>query len=244
MAEQLTLNAAVGEWVAKQPATSRVFERHHIDYCCGGGRTVHEACASGDVDAQMLLAELQAARQATDEADPDDGFTSKSLAAMCDAIEQTHHAYLRDELPRLAKLVAKVVDVHGKQHAWLPRLAESFQRLCEELTPHMSKEEQFLFPAIRVMDHGRSAPSFPFGSIDNPIRMMEHEHAQAGEALHDIRAVTSDFTPPHGACNTFRALLDGLRELESDLHRHIHKENNVLFPRASRRAQQLMTGRA
>ena len=235
------LKDPVGAWVAEYPATSRVFEQHRIDYCCGGSRPLEEACRSQQADAQVVLAELrQVVSQANGHDDPDDAFSSLSLADMCDSIESTHHEYLTHELPRLGQLVDKVASVHGEQHEWLHRLSESFQRLRNELVPHMLKEEQMLFPAIRTIEQSGAVPSFPFGSVDNPIRMMEHEHDVAGQALRGIREDSSDFTLPEGGCNTFRAMLDGLRELEVDLHRHIHKENNVLFPRASRMAHELV----
>jgi regulator of cell morphogenesis and NO signaling len=233
MTGTLALTDSVGTWVTNYPATSRVFERHRIDYCCGGNRSLEEACWAEQVDVPSVLAELKdVISQPADDGDME--FPSKSLAEMCDSIEATHHDYLRRELPRLTQLVEKVVSVHGDQHAWLSRLAESFRQLREELMPHMMKEEQILFPAIRTIEQTQSVPAFPFGSVENPIRMMEHEHDTAGRALQEIRTASSDFTLPEGGCNTFRAMLDGLHELEQDLHRHIHKENNVLFPRAAR----------
>jgi len=236
----LKLSDSVGAWVTEHPATSRVFEQHKIDYCCGGGRPLEEACSAKQVDVQSVLEELTdvISRGAAD-GTADDDFTSKSLAEMCDEIEATHHEYLKRELPRLTQLVDKVVRVHSEQHAWLVRLGASFHALQDELKPHMFKEEQVLFPAIRTIEESQTVPTFPFGSVDNPIRMMEHEHDVAGNALKDIRDASSDFTLPEGGCNTFRAMLDGLQELEGDLHRHIHKENNVLFPRASKLAAEL-----
>ncbi|MEZ6131252.1 MAG: iron-sulfur cluster repair di-iron protein [Planctomycetaceae bacterium] len=237
MTTTMTLTDKVGDWVATHPATSRVFEQHRIDYCCGGERSLEEACWSAEVDVQAVFVELNDVLS-RGQSDDDIDFTSLSLADMCDQIDSTHHQYLRSELPRLTQLVEKVVSVHGDQHAWLTQLAESFRQLREELVPHMMKEEQILFPAIRTIEQTRSVPAFQFGSVDNPIRMMEHEHDAAGQALKTIRETSSDFKLPEGGCNTFRAMLDGLHELESDLHRHIHKENNVLFPRASRMAEE------
>lgn len=238
MTTTLKLTDSVGEWVARFPATSRVFEQRGIDYCCGGNRSLAEACRAEKVDAESVLDELAAAvSQCPDDFDAD--FTSKSLTEMCDAIEATHHEYLRRELPRLAALVEKVVTVHGAQHEWLHRVSDSFQALQGELAPHMFKEEQILFPAIRLIEKSQSVPAFPFGSVGNPIRMMEHEHNAVGQALKSIRTATSDYTLPDGGCRTFLAMLDGLRELEADLHRHIHKENNVLFPRALQMASEL-----
>lgn len=238
MAVTLNEKDKVGTWVTNHPATSRIFEHHRIDYCCGGNRSLEEACRAEQVDLQSVLAELQevlAGREHETEID----FASLSLTEMCNSIESTHHDYLRRELPRLTELVDKVVRVHGDQHSWLSRLGESFHHLLNELMPHMMKEEQVLFPAIRVIEQSQSMPVFPFGSLDNPIHMMEHEHDEAGQALKEIRAASSDFALPDGGCNTFRAMLDALRELEYDLHRHIHKENSILFPKAMERAAEL-----
>jgi len=240
MTTTLELTDPVGQWVTEYPATSRVFEQHKIDYCCGGGRPLEEACQKRQVDTERIYKELcdVIARGASNDSHTDN-FTSKPLAEMCDLIETTHHDYLKRELPRMTQLVNKVVRVHGEHHPWLVQLGAAFQRLHDELVPHMFKEEQILFPAIRTIEQSQSVPAFPFGSVDNPIHMMEHEHDIAGQALHVIRQSSSDFTLPQGGCNTFRAMLDGLRELEADLHLHIHRENNILFPRASQLAAQL-----
>ena len=240
MTTALQLTDSVGAWVTEYPATSRVFEQHRIDYCCGGGRPLVEACAKGAVDVQTVLGELNdvISRTALEDA-ADENVSSMSLTELCDSIVATHHEYLKRELPRLTQLVDKVVRVHGGDHEWLAQLGTSFQQLRDELNPHMLKEEQVLFPAIRTIEQSQEVPAFPFGSVDNPIHMMEHEHDVAGQALKAIREASSDFTLPDGGCNTFRAMLDGLRELEGDLHRHIHKENNVLFPRASKLAAKL-----
>ena len=217
MKSPMTLTDTVGEWVTSHLSTSRVFERLNIDYCCGGGRPLEDACREASVDAQSILSDLSAV-VSQDAHETNDDFISRSLAEMCDAIEATHHEYLRRELPRLSQLVQKVVSVHGEQHPWLSRLAESYRQLRGELESHMMKEERILFPAIRTIEQTRRVPDFPFGSVDNPIRMMEHEHDVAGQALRDIRAASSNYTVPEGGCNTFRAMLDGLRELGLELH--------------------------
>ncbi|MBI1313040.1 iron-sulfur cluster repair di-iron protein [bacterium] len=236
--DALTLTDSVGEWVTRYPAIARIFEQHGIDYCCGGARPLDAACESRDADAQSVLAELQAAISQTG-TEFDDNFSTKTLTGMCDEIVDTHHEYLKRELSRLTQLVDKVRSVHGEAHPWLQELSAAFGRLRDELVPHMFKEEHILFPAIRTIEQSQSVPRFPFGSVDNPIHMMEHEHDAAGQALREMRDVSRNFTAPDDACNTFRVMLDGLRELELDLHQHIHKENNVLFPRASQLAAEL-----
>ena len=157
----LTLADSVGAWVTEHPATSRVFEHHRIDYCCGGGRTLDEACSRQQLDAPAVLGELHEliSRGTTDDS-TDQSFASKSLADMCDSIEAIHHAYLKRELPRLTQLVDKVVRVHGDQHAWLLRLGGAFRQLRDELNPHMYKEENILFPAIRTIEQSQAVPSF------------------------------------------------------------------------------------
>ena len=151
---------------------------------------------------------------------------------MCDHIEATHHALLRQELPRLKGLIDKVAAAHGDSHPELGELRQVFAALQAELEPHMFKEEQILFPAIRQLEQAAQQPNFPFGTVANPIRMMEHEHDTAGSALAKIRELTHHFQPPDDACNTYRVMLEALHALEQDMHQHIHKENNILFPRS------------
>ncbi|HRF00334.1 MAG TPA: iron-sulfur cluster repair di-iron protein [Pirellulaceae bacterium] len=232
----MTPDDRVGDWVARRPATSRVFEKYGIDYCCGGKQRLGEACDRIGIDLGAVMAEL--AEAGTKEASTDDepAALGLTLTQLCDSIVATHHDYLKRELPRLEGLVVKVVAAHGERHPSLVRLAELFRALVGELMPHLMKEEMILFPAIRAIDRGDEVGSFPFGTVDHPIRMMEHEHEEAGALLAELRSITHGYQLPPGGCNTYRALLDGLRELEADLHRHIHKENHLLFPLALERA--------
>ena len=223
----------VGQMVVERPQRSRVFDRLHIDYCCGGKRTLEEACTKRGLDLKTVIAELEAfdaeAEAQGDAVRP----ANLTMTELADDIERTHHAYLREELPRLGDLVKKVSAVHGQAHPWLSRLRSVYAELVAELEPHMLKEEQILFPLIRELDQATTTPSFHCGSVGNPIRMMEMEHQNAGAALDRIREMTTDYEIPEGACNSFRAMLSGLEHLEADLHLHIHKENEILFPKAS-----------
>jgi regulator of cell morphogenesis and NO signaling len=153
-------------------------------------------------------------------------------------IVATHHEFLKLEMPRLAQMAAKVRDAHGANHPEVITLQQVFLGLQDELSSHMMKEEMVLFPLIERMEAasraGAGLPPAHCGSVNNPIRMMEYEHDNAGRALEQMRHVTNDYTPPADACNTFRALYHGLKEVEADLHQHIHLENNILHPRASR----------
>jgi len=227
MATQLG-DITVGELVTGNPARSRVFEALGIDYCCGGKRPLQEVCDAKGLDITEVRARLEAV-----EADPDAVHVeAMGLGELADHIESTHHAYLREELPRLMKMTRRVAKVHGESDARLGELERVFAGFEDELYEHMMKEEQILFPAIRQMEVSNALPQLPFGSIANPIRAMEAEHDNAGSALEQLSALTDGYTPPDWACNTYRALLDGLHELEQDMHQHVHSENNVLFPRA------------
>jgi len=227
----LDVNTPVGQWVAQHPATSRIFEASGIDYCCGGNKPLAQACADRQIDPRELLSRLEQATTAADAAGTANWLRAP-LAALCDNIEQTHHAWLKTELPRLTAIVAKVVRVHGADHPELVEVERKLAEVREELEPHMFKEEQILFPAIRRLEQSPSVPQFPFGTLANPIRMMEFEHDSAGAALHRIRELTRSYRVPEGACNTYLAMLDGLHTLEEDMHVHVHKENSILFPRA------------
>ncbi len=227
----LDVQTTVGDLVAEQPGRARVFERHGIDFCCGGKTSLSEACAKKNIDVGQIVAELNDADQAG--ATHDDANWSKaSLSDLIDHIVKTHHAYLAEELPRLSPIIAKVVEVHSERHPELAQVQSTYEALREELESHMVKEEQILFPAIRMMERSGGATRLPFGSVNNPIRMMEFEHDSAGRALAQLRALTHDFTTPADGCNTYRAMVQSLERLEADLHLHIHKENNILFPRA------------
>lgn len=229
---QMLTNRTVAELVTERPARARVFEKHGIDYCCGGQRPLAEACAGRGVSLDQVVGELETVDtgQAADQQD----WNAARLAELSEHIVGTHHVYLRSELPRLAQMLDKVHSVHGERHAELGECQSVFQGLRAELEIHMMKEERILFPLIAALELGDAAAASHCGSVNNPIHQMEHEHDAAGAALERLRTLTNSYTPPADACNTYRAMLDGLAELESDLHLHIHKENNILFPRAAK----------
>lgn len=212
----------------------RVLEQHGLDYCCGGKRPFEEACLARGLAPEAVIREIEEAR-ITNEAGRE--WLTAPLDELVKHIISTHHEYLKLDLPVLGHRLDKVVSVHGaRDPEVLPRMAEVFAALRAELEMHMHKEEAILFPYIeqygRAEVQNRRVPPVPFGSIANPIRMMEREHASAGDALGEIRALSNNFEPPSYACSTVRALYQGLQALEADLHVHIHLENNILFPRA------------
>lgn len=241
-ATQSMLNLTVGELVAQLPARARVFEQVGIDYCCGGRTVLAQACAARSLDPAQVEARLQAVGADHGSARYAD-VAPMTLTQVCDHIQATHHAYLRTEIPRLHGLLEKVVKAHGGRHPEVLEIQRVLWRFEQELASHMMKEESVLFPMIRRLDGALVLPHFHCGSIAAPIRVMETEHNDAGQALARLRQLSDDFTPPADACNTFRALYDGLREIEEDMHQHVHKENNVLFPRAVEHEAGLAAGR-
>ncbi len=224
------LDHTVGSIVRDHPALSRLFEQAKVDYCCGGQKTLDEACRQRGIDPQRFLAQLE--DYAASETASEINIAELSLTELADHIERIHHAYLHEELPRLEKMVTKVAAVHGEKEPRLTQIRDVFLALSTELTIHLMKEEQVLFPIIRQLEANDTLPSFHCGTVANPISRMEFEHDEAGAALAQLRQLTDDFTPPEWACNTYRALFDALLTFEQDMHQHIHKENNVLFPQA------------
>ena len=221
------LSRTVGELVAERPGRSRVLESFRIDYCCGGRKPLELACREAGADYDRVVEALERADSARDgRGEHDRVWAEAESRELVEHILSVHHTFLRRELPRLEGLIDKVVNAHGGKHVELPEVQATFRELHEELDSHMAKEENILFPAIVDRTAGLWC-----GSFDGPIGVMEHEHALAGRALEALKQLTRDYAPPADACNTYRAMLDGLAELERDLHQHIHEENNVLFPR-------------
>ena len=224
----------LAELAAASAAAVRILERHGLDYCCGGARPLKDAAREKGLDAAAILAEIEQA-QAGAPADRD--WRAAPLDELADHIVKTHHEYLKLNLPALSSRLAKVLEVHGaKDPARLRAMSETFGALRAELEEHLHKEEIILFPFIercaRAASQGLPLPPAPFGTIANPIRVMEREHETAGAALARLRELTAGYTLPEWACDTARALWRGLEDLEQDLHMHIHLENNILFPRA------------
>ena len=224
----LNERSSVGDWVADRPSRARVLESLGIDYCCGGQQRLNEACASRGLEVAAVLRQMSEVEPVPEDRD----WRAAGLAELCGHIVDTHHAYLRGELPRIHALITKVVAAHGSRHGELAPLRAVFEGLEDELMSHLMKEEQILFPMIGRIESAPGPQAFHCGTIANPIRVMLAEHDSAGDALAEIRRLTGDYTAPADACPTWRAMNDALAKLESDLHSHIHKENNILFPRA------------
>lgn len=225
----------VREVVVQLPEATRLFETLKIDYCCGGNQPLTKACESAGVEVDNIMSMLAGLSDAVT-SDQSVDFQTFSPTELIDHIVETHHVFTKSELDRLSALVEKVCGVHGANHPELLKVRDLFQRLDADLRPHMFKEEQVLFPYITRLEsavsHNQPAPFAPFGTVNNPIRMMMMEHDMAGTLMRELRAVTSDYQTPPDACISYQTLYQAFENFEKDLHQHIHLENNILFPKA------------
>ncbi len=224
----------IGEMVVEDYRKAEVFRKFGLDYCCGGKKSLEDACQKKGLDPQTVQQELDVVDLVA--AAPHQDYDTWALDMLAEHIIVKHHHYVTGALPMLYELTAKVARVHGERHPELVTIAGLFDAVAQELQMHMHKEEHILFPhiikmAVAVRD-GMPMPIPGFGSIENPIRMMEAEHESAGGAMAEIQRLSSDYTPPLDACTSYRVLFAKLQEFEQDLHQHVHLENNILFPKA------------
>ena len=229
-----TAGQTVREIALDYPASARVFESLGIDYCCGGKQSLREACLRANVPEESvlkLLANLEKARQ-----EESGEWTEAPFVELTAHIVNRHHDFVRRENPRLVALLEKVATRHGKAHPELAAIKDLFAAMAQELSIHMLKEEQVLFPYLNSMDtairEGKPAPPAFFGSVRNPIAHMLADHEDAGALLAQMSSLSGRYRAPPDACPSYKALYHGLEEFEHDLHRHVHLENNILFPRA------------
>jgi regulator of cell morphogenesis and NO signaling len=223
----------VRDLAIEQPSSVRVFERFNIDYCCGGRKPLEAVCAERQIALSEVLGALDEAEQISPQ--PIEPWTTRPLSELVEHIVQQCHAPTRSELERMVALSKKVRSRHGERHPELVEVEALVHKIAEEMGPHMYKEEQILFPYIVALEgaarHGLPAPAACFGEVEAPIAAMMAEHDVVGGALASIRRLTNDFEAPEGACPTYLALYSTLEDFESLTHRHVHLENNVLFPR-------------
>ena len=228
---RITETTTVAEVASTLPSSVRVFQRYGIDFCCGGKTALASVCQAQGVSYATLVDAIEASAQEP-RADARD-WNREPLSALVEHIVATYHEPLREELPRLETMAAKVHRVHGNKAPFLARLDTIVSELSADLQRHMRKEEAVLFPAIRTVEASGGAPI----PIAAPIAVMEAEHDHAGALLAELRTITDGYVAPEWACQTYRALYHGLAELEAAMHVHVHLENNVLFPRAVARAR-------
>jgi regulator of cell morphogenesis and NO signaling len=227
-------NKSVGEIVKLDFRAADVFSNYGIDFCCGGKISVAEACANAKTEELLVISALEKMQNQAGSAVHD--FDSWNIGFLADYIQNTHHQYVSKAIPQILPLAQKVADVHGEHHPEVLRINELFNNLADELLSHMQKEEQILFPYIKQLvvstSTGNCSADSCFGTVAGPISVMEKEHENAGVILKELFRLSDGYTPPVDACNTFRVLYGKLKEFEDDLHRHIHLENNILFPKA------------
>ena len=230
---QINKKETIANIVKMDYRTAQIFGANGLDFCCGGKVPLSEACEKNGLNVESVLEELYALRKRDDHSISYEGWTNAQLIKH---IVEVHHAYIEDTVPYLFQLLDKIANVHGERHPELIEIREIFEEATDALYDHMKKEEMILFPAIEAIEqaklNGKPMPPFPFGSISNPIQGMEGEHDFEGDAFKQIAALSSNFTPPEDACNTYQVAFAKLDEFVNDLHRHIHLENNILFENA------------
>jgi regulator of cell morphogenesis and NO signaling len=223
----------IGEFVAKDFRTAAIFSKYGIDFCCRGQRTIEEVCNKENINETNLLEELNTVLATKNDSGID--FNSWPLDLLVDYIEKTHHRYVEEKTPVILQFLDKLCSVHGSNHPELLQINELFIGCAGELAQHMKKEELILFPFIKkmmgAMTSHETVPPPHFGTVNNPITMMMEEHDAEGERFRTIAALSNNYTPPADACNTYRVTFAMLEEFEQDLHKHIHLESNILFPK-------------
>ena len=231
---RLEATKTVGEIAVEMPRSIPYFEERGIDYCCGGKKSLQEACAKAGLAVGEAVQALEGIAQ------KEDGNQAEqwpSLGSLIQYILDKHHAYTREQLALVGKLGSKVLMVHGNGHPELASINRLLEEITEELLHHLMKEEQVAFPFLQALERGGTGMPFPYAAFQNgPQQVLMGDHDATGEQLRDLRRLTKDYSAPGDACVTFRAFYQGLRDLEADIHQHIHLENNVLFPMAERLA--------
>jgi regulator of cell morphogenesis and NO signaling len=230
LSAQFTIHTPINEFIAGDVRRTGIFEDLNIDSCCGGHRTLAEACAEKGIAPEAILTRLMADPTESDSVAAVVEGMDGSLSEAVDHLLETHHKYLKEALPRLAALLDKVVNAHVERHPELTTVRELFAELRADLEPHLMKEEQVLFPMIKEIETSSGTAEFHCGSVQSPIRVMQAEHEQALTLFEKIRATTQNFKMPEDGCESYRLLLIGLDELETDTRLHIQKENEILFP--------------
>ena len=236
----ISTNKTIGEIVADDFRTAAIFKKHGIDFCCKGGRSIEEACDKKNIDKQALINELEALPKGnSNEVDVRDW----PLDLLANYIVRIHHQYVRDKTPMLLQFLDKLCRVHGERHPELFEINRIFNESAQDLTSHFVKEENVLFPYIenlvKKQQSGEPLGEIPFGTVENPVAMMMQEHSVEGDRFEEIVKLTDNYTPPADACNTYKVTYQMLQEFEADLNRHIHLENNILFPKAIALEKQL-----
>jgi len=220
-----------------------VFEKYHLDFCCKGKRSLEKACAEQQLSILKVTEDLENSFTKNNNSPVD--FENMNLTQLADYIVQTHHAYVKNEMPQIHAYLQKVSSKHGERHPELYKIFQTFNAVKEEMEGHMKKEELILFPRIKELqklaDNENANLQLNITYLQSPITVMEQEHDHAGNLLNDIRILSNDYTPPQDACTTYRLSFAALKAFELDLHQHVHLENNILFPKAMETFRDLQT---
>ena len=235
----------IGKMVANNFRAAEIFRKYGIDFCCKGNRLLSTVCNDKNLDYDSIVQELDH-HIANKSVKSENDYKSMTPDELVNHIETVHHSYVRESIPTLMAYLAKINKVHGDNHPELAEVYSLFEGCGNELTHHMFKEENILFPAIRQLASAEQnikekVTPFFFGNLENPISMMEQEHSAEGERFFKIADLTNNFNPPDDACTTYRVAFLKLEEFQNDLFTHIHLENNILFPKAYALEQQLMS---
>ena len=219
----------IADIVTADIRTASIFKRHGIDFCCGGGKILSDVCKEKKIRVSKITNDIEKLNSTKNEKN----YNKMSVNALIKHIIETHHKYVKEKIPTIKDFAKKVSKVHGKNYPETNLIYHLFLRLSDELLDHMNKEEEILFPKIKILIDKTYSKSvfFSYGTILNPIKMMEMEHESAKKVLKEIEELSNKYTPPLSACNTYRALYNSLEEFQDDLHIHIHLENNILFPK-------------
>lgn len=224
----------IGELVKKDFRKAEVFKKYGLDFCCGGKKTLTAACKEKGLDVVQIEQELKSCDAA--QVNTSNDYDNWDIGFLSDYIVNQHHKYVKQAIPVLFEYTQKVARVHGERNPEAIVIAEKFLAIADELNRHMCKEEDILFPYIKHLseakNNGMKIEPSPFGTVENPVNMMEHEHDIVGRMMEEVRELTNNYNPPANACTTFRLSYQKLKEFEDDLHQHIHLENNILFPKA------------
>lgn len=242
---QINTTKTIREIALENPVATRVFEEYKIDYCCGGGKMFLDACQSAGVNPETIKKEIEAVTENTN-GENFSAPTDLTLNELINLILEKHHTFTRDEIEQLTPLMSKVAGKHGENHPELLELEKLFTELGDDLLQHLLKEEKVLFPYVIDLERNsgnNGVLMLPFGTVKNPVRIMMTEHDTAGDILKKMRQVSADYKIPEGACPSFTALYNRLEGLEKDLHRHIHLENNLLFPKAVKLEDEAVFGK-
>jgi regulator of cell morphogenesis and NO signaling len=233
---------SIGEIVAGNYRKAEVFKKYGIDFCCGGKKTLAQVCQTNGLDPEQVQIDLNVEDEQT--IGSSQNYNNWDVTFLADYIVNTHHNYIRKTIPIVYEYMDKVVKVHSNKNPEVIEIAELFLSLANELSSHMVKEENVLFPYIKQLisvQRGESRFELPsIGKVEAPVKRMEHEHEIVGMLLKQINELTNNYTPPQNACTTFKVLYSILKEFESDLHQHIHLENNILFPKAIKTEKELL----